>query len=165
MSLGDELLKLSLNGKKKTVDPAIEAIRSGRMPTMNDVKRAIKVRNRHFSLCLCPTKSFPVLGQISCHGDSAYGFSAKFVYSIYSISCKISKPHVLGRKFVSVKAFYYPHTPDDYEPYVHMLSYCRQSPNKGYPAPILNREMSTRTGGSSQPMSGKRLRRSSVSEA
>lgn len=52
MSLGDELLKLSLNGKKKAIDPATEAIRSGRMPTMNDVKRAIKVRDRYFNICL-----------------------------------------------------------------------------------------------------------------
>lgn len=49
MSLGDELLKLSLNGKKKVVDPATEAMRSGRMPTMGDVKKALKVRSSAIS--------------------------------------------------------------------------------------------------------------------
>ena len=44
MSLGDELMKLSLNnGQKKALDPATEAMRSGRVPTMSDVKKALKV--------------------------------------------------------------------------------------------------------------------------
>jgi meiosis-specific protein len=44
MSLGDDLMKLSLSGgKKKDVDPVANASKKGRLPTLGEVKRSLKV--------------------------------------------------------------------------------------------------------------------------
>lgn len=45
MSLGDELMKLSLSGKKKGNDPVADASKQGKLPTLGEVKRSLKVCN------------------------------------------------------------------------------------------------------------------------
>lgn len=44
MSLGEDLLNLSLNGHKGLDDPVNEATRSGKLHTLGDVQKSIKVR-------------------------------------------------------------------------------------------------------------------------
>lgn len=43
MSLDADLAKLSLTGAKKAPDPVSDAMKNGRMPTLGEVKRSIKV--------------------------------------------------------------------------------------------------------------------------
>lgn len=45
MSLGDDLMNLSISGKKKTSDPVADATRKGKIPTLGEVKRSLKVSN------------------------------------------------------------------------------------------------------------------------
>lgn len=44
MSLGDELTKLSISGKRREreVDPVAEATKNGKVPTLGEVKRSLK---------------------------------------------------------------------------------------------------------------------------
>ena len=44
MSLGDDLMKLSLAGKRKNADPVSDATKRGHVPTLGEVKRSLKVR-------------------------------------------------------------------------------------------------------------------------
>lgn len=45
MTLGDDLENMSLNGGKRTArDPVAEAIKSGKAPTVGDVKKSLRVR-------------------------------------------------------------------------------------------------------------------------
>lgn len=43
MSLGDDLMKLSISGKKRANDPVADATRKGKLPTLGEVKRSLKV--------------------------------------------------------------------------------------------------------------------------
>ena len=45
MSLGDDLMKLSISGKKKGADPVADATKRGKLPTLGEVKRSLKVRS------------------------------------------------------------------------------------------------------------------------
>lgn len=45
MSLGDDLMKLSISGKKKANDPVADATKKGKLPTLGEVKRSLKVTN------------------------------------------------------------------------------------------------------------------------
>ena len=42
MSLGEDLLKLSLTGSRKTEDPSLKNSMHGQKPTLGDVKRSLK---------------------------------------------------------------------------------------------------------------------------
>ncbi|THH17110.1 hypothetical protein EW146_g3631 [Bondarzewia mesenterica] len=42
MSLGEDLLKLSLNGSKNSVDPVTEATKNGKLHTLGDVQKSLK---------------------------------------------------------------------------------------------------------------------------
>ena len=42
MSLGADLMKLSISAKKETTDPVVAAARQGKVPTLGDVKRSLK---------------------------------------------------------------------------------------------------------------------------
>lgn len=44
MTLGEDLMKLSLSGKKS--DPVAEATKDGRIPTLGEVKRSLKVGDK-----------------------------------------------------------------------------------------------------------------------
>ena len=79
MSLGNGLEKLPLDPKRRNIeDPVAKAIRSGKAPTVRDVKMSLKVR--YFIICCSEVSlSFlPNLGLVedfnACHapyGDSA----------------------------------------------------------------------------------------------
>ena len=43
MSLDDDLMKLSISGKKKGIDPVADATKRGKLPTLGEVKRSLKV--------------------------------------------------------------------------------------------------------------------------
>lgn len=47
MSLGEDLMKMSLSDAQKHADPILDATKSGRAPTLGDVKKSLKVR-RHY---------------------------------------------------------------------------------------------------------------------
>ena len=42
MTLGDDLMKLSLSGKNS--DPVADATKKGKVPTLGEVKRSLKVK-------------------------------------------------------------------------------------------------------------------------
>ena len=42
MSLGDDLMKLSISGGKRA-DPVSDATKKGKIPTLGEVKRSLKV--------------------------------------------------------------------------------------------------------------------------
>ena len=46
LSLGDDLMKMSLCGSRKNVDPAGEASKNGKAPTLGEVQKSLKVRAR-----------------------------------------------------------------------------------------------------------------------
>lgn len=48
MSLGDDLMKLSISSKQKKSDPVSDATKKGNVPTLGEVKRSLKVR-----VCQC----------------------------------------------------------------------------------------------------------------
>jgi hypothetical protein len=43
MSLGDGLQKMNLKGKNRRGDPVAEAAKKGKVPTLRDVKKSVKV--------------------------------------------------------------------------------------------------------------------------
>ena len=45
MSLGEDMMNLSLAGSKKGCDPVADAMRNGKIPTLGEVKRSLKVRS------------------------------------------------------------------------------------------------------------------------
>ena len=45
MSLGDDLMKLSINGRGKKQDPVSDASKKGKVPTLGEVKRSLKVKS------------------------------------------------------------------------------------------------------------------------
>lgn len=47
MSLGDQLSRMSLNLMDE--DPVVDALKSGKLPTLGDVKRSLKV---YLALCI-----------------------------------------------------------------------------------------------------------------
>ena len=44
MTLGDEMMNLSLSGSRQVQDPVAEATKKGKVPTLGEVKRSLKVR-------------------------------------------------------------------------------------------------------------------------
>lgn len=46
MTLGEDLMKMSLSGKKS--DPVIDATKKGKIPTLGEVKRSLKVRDHSY---------------------------------------------------------------------------------------------------------------------
>ena len=50
MSLGDDLMKLSISGAQKTLDPVADATMKGKIPTLGEVKRSLKVSDRSLSI-------------------------------------------------------------------------------------------------------------------
>lgn len=53
MSLGEDLMKMSLKSSSKPADPAAEASKIGKTPTLGEVKRSLKVEywtSHHFPL-------------------------------------------------------------------------------------------------------------------
>lgn len=46
MTLDADLERLTLHGKKKTFDPVSDASKQGRVPTLGEVKKSLKVRDR-----------------------------------------------------------------------------------------------------------------------
>ena len=45
MSLGDDLMNLSISGRGKKSDPVTDATKKGKVPTLGEVKRSLKVRS------------------------------------------------------------------------------------------------------------------------
>lgn len=43
MSLGEDMMNLSLSGSKQSQDPVADATRRGKIPTLGEVKRSLKV--------------------------------------------------------------------------------------------------------------------------
>lgn len=43
MSLGEDMMNLSLSGTNKPSDPVADATRRGKIPTLGEVKRSLKV--------------------------------------------------------------------------------------------------------------------------
>ena len=54
MSLGEDLMKLSISGTKKAADPVSDATRKGRIPTLGEVKRSLKVISMFMHALLYP---------------------------------------------------------------------------------------------------------------
>ena len=44
LSLGDDLMKMSLGGPRKDADPAAEASKKGKAPTLGEVQKSLKAR-------------------------------------------------------------------------------------------------------------------------
>jgi meiosis-specific protein len=44
LSLGDDLMKMSLGGPRKNADPAAEASKKGKAPTLGEVQKSLKAR-------------------------------------------------------------------------------------------------------------------------
>ena len=44
MTLGEDLANMSLSGTGKERDPVSEAVKKGKVPTLGEVKRSLKVR-------------------------------------------------------------------------------------------------------------------------
>lgn len=52
MTLDADLERLSLHGKKKTFDPVSDASKQGRVPTLGEVKKSLKVRDERVVRCM-----------------------------------------------------------------------------------------------------------------
>ncbi|KAI0092965.1 HORMA domain-containing protein [Irpex rosettiformis] len=98
MSLGDDLMNLSISGRGKKSDPVSDATRKGKVPTLGEVKRSLKTLIKNLIQATTQMDALP----------SIQPLISVVLYSTLS-------PQT-GRRYATFKLYYYDHTPDDYEP-------------------------------------------------
>ncbi|KZT71267.1 HORMA-domain-containing protein [Daedalea quercina L-15889] len=98
MTLDADLERLSLHGRKKAFDPTADATKQGRVPTLGEVKRSLKVHS--------------IIPYYSRH------LTGKIVQSLIKnlIQATTQMDALPKRRFATFKLFYNDNTPDDYEP-------------------------------------------------
>ena len=79
MSLGDDLMKMSISGSRKAADPVADATRKGRVPTLGEVKRSLKVCAVAWSWTSTQIDSSPDSRQEPDPSHYADGCSATYV--------------------------------------------------------------------------------------
>ena len=80
MSLGDDLMNLSISGRGKKSDPVSDATKKGKVPTLGEVKRSLKVRNSSQQLVHIYTEVHEDVNQKLDTSNNSDGCLTKYVY-------------------------------------------------------------------------------------
>ena len=113
MTLGDDLMKLSLSGKNS--DPVADATKKGKVPTLGEVKRSLKVKCQS-TIVNCTSSQVCLIG-VDKEPDTSNdpnGCTTQYVVTPYMR--RESLRLCVERRFATFKLFYHEHTPDNYEP-------------------------------------------------
>lgn len=117
MSLGEDLMKMSIQGSSGANDPAAEASKQGKVPTLGEVQKSLKVRFQNLVLRSWVHLShiqqlIKTLIQATTHMETLPSEhrlpGIRVVYDTHTSPKE--------RRFATFKLFYTDKTPADYEP-------------------------------------------------
>lgn len=117
MSLGEDIQRMSLNGEDGSrPDPVAQAAKDGKVPTLGEVKRSVKVSKVFFSGSSMYSSSLFIGAReetYTCYDSN--GPSPKSVFgSLLVLSAELM--NFLERRYATFKLFYNDNAPADYEP-------------------------------------------------